>query len=91
MRIATSSPEWFALYREFLDSPEWQKKRALILKRANGTCEGCLSAPASDVHHCVYPQKRSGKLTLADFANQVNYQLRALCRPCHKRETENRR
>lgn len=91
MRIATSSPEWFALYREYLDSPEWAQARALVFKRAGGICEACLHARATQCHHVTYPQRRTGKLTLADFIHQAKWQLRAVCDTCHTRETENRR
>ena len=89
MRIAISSQDWRALYVEFLDSPEWATKRRLILKRSP-LCESCLQTPASEVHHLVYPQKRSGKLTLTDFVKQPSWQLRSVCRSCHQRETEAR-
>ncbi len=89
MRIAIAKDEWRALYVEFLDSPMWQKKRALILKRST-LCEACLHTPATEVHHTVYPQRRTGKLTLADFVRQPNWQLRSVCRSCHQRETEAR-
>lgn len=90
MRVAANAADWRALYLEFLDSAEWQKKRALILRRSS-LCESCLQTPATEVHHTIYPQKRTGKLTLTDFSRQANWQLRSVCRACHQRETEARR
>lgn len=42
-------------YRSYLKSPQWQRKRARIFERANGTCEiaGC-TAWATEIHHKTY-------------------------------------
>lgn len=90
MRIRRTSEEWRALYLEFLHSPDWARKRALVIQRAQGRCECCSVNSATEVHHVTYPQKRSGALTMDDFIHQPNWQLRAICRPCHQRETEAR-
>jgi len=56
-------------------SPKWKKRRALVLKRANHLCECCLSAKATAVHHENYDT----------LFNEVLWDLRAVCRPCHKK------
>lgn len=58
---------------EFLRSPEWRQIRGRVMARANGVCEACLAAPASDVHHVTY---RQGVLPPA-------WLLKAVCRACH--------
>ena len=41
-------------YNEYLNSPEWRKKRAQRISIDNGICQMCLSAPAEEVHHLNY-------------------------------------
>lgn len=62
-------------YDDYLRSPEWKRKAELILRRANHTCEGCLSRPATQVHH----------LTYTNIYNEFAWELRAVCDPCHSR------
>ncbi|NML93786.1 HNH endonuclease [Novosphingobium olei] len=62
-------------YSDYLRSPAWQRRRSKVLSRANHTCEGCLTNPATDVHHLTYAHKG------AEFA----FELVALCEPCHTR------
>jgi 5-methylcytosine-specific restriction endonuclease McrA len=60
-------------YSEYLESPAWARKRALVLKRANGLCEGCGEKPATQVHH----------LTYRHVCNEFLFELVAVCSPCH--------
>lgn len=62
-------------YDDYLRTPEWKRKVALILKRADNTCEGCLSRPATQVHH----------LTYAHIYHEFAWELRAVCDVCHAR------
>lgn len=62
-------------YDDYLRSDAWKRKRDLILKRDGGTCQGCLSRPASEVHH----------LTYAHIREEFAFELVALCGPCHAR------
>lgn len=87
MHVKRTNPEWRALYLQYLHSTAWAEKRALVLKRANHLCESCLTTKATEVHHTVYPQVKSGALTLLHFVRQPAWQLRALCTPCHQHET----
>jgi hypothetical protein len=62
-----------AAYSAYLLSTEWRALRGKVILRANGMCEGCLSAPATEVHHLTY------KHIYKEFA----FELVALCRTCH--------
>lgn len=65
---------WSADYAEYLQSPEWRAKRALIVQRANGQCERCQKPTRRfQVHHKTYV--RQGEELLSD--------LEALCAQCH--------
>jgi hypothetical protein len=60
-------------YSEYLKSPEWEAQRRKVLNRANHICEGCLVAPATEVHHLTYD----------NIYNELAFQLVAICRACH--------
>lgn len=60
-------------YKAYLASPEWKAKRALVMRRAAGICEGCGLVRATDVHH----------LTYRNFMDELLFQLVAVCRGCH--------
>lgn len=62
-------------YGDYLRSPRWRALRDKVLRRATGVCEGCLDAPAIDVHHLSYAHK----------GDEFAFELRALCRSCHDR------
>jgi hypothetical protein len=62
-------------YSGRLQSPEWLRKRDLVLKRDGGVCRGCLSRPATQVHH----------LTYANFGREFAFELISLCDGCHNR------
>jgi hypothetical protein len=64
--------DWYA---EYLKSPEWQLKRALVLDRCNSVCEGCMRERATIAHHTTY--KNIG----AEFL----FELVGVCRGCHDR------
>lgn len=64
---------WFDWYNKYLSSPEWKAKRAEVLRRARGVCEGCLNQEAVQVHHLTY--KRVG--------NEMLFDLVAVCNDCH--------
>lgn len=72
---ARADAEWQSQYDEYLQSPEWRAKRAKVLQRAKGICEGCLDAPATVVHHLNY----------WNVMDELLFQLVALCEPCHAR------
>ena len=67
--------DWRKGYDDYLRSPRWKAKAAKIMERAGGTCEGCLSREATEVHHRTYEH------VFEEFA----FELIALCSPCHRR------
>jgi hypothetical protein len=73
--IARRKAEWKAVYRRYLASADWRSVRERVLNRAWGTCEGCLEAPATEVHHRTY----------AHVGDELLFELVAICRPCHER------
>jgi 5-methylcytosine-specific restriction endonuclease McrA len=70
--------QWQARYQVYLRSPVWAERRRKVLDRASGTCEGCLSARATEVHHVTY----------AHVGEEFLWELRAICRSCHERVTD---
>lgn len=80
------NPRWKKKYREYLDSPVWERKREIVKIRAmrprlkDGICvfvptceaEGCENE-VEHIHHTTYDNV--GKEELKD--------LKALCRECH--------
>ena len=75
--------QWHALYAEYLRGDTWRRKRNLVLRRANGICEGCGTASALQVHHTSYPQgcwPGSNEW----IAQEKLFDLRAICRSCHE-------
>jgi len=66
---------WFYEHKAYLNSSEWRCKRDLVLKRADGLCEGCRVNFATVVHHLKYD----------NWKNEFLFELVAVCRPCHDR------
>lgn len=62
-------------YVETLSTPEWRYLRERVHLRAKHTCEACLNAQSTVVHH----------LTYGHGVYPPAWELRALCRPCHDR------
>ncbi len=62
-------------YGEYLLSPQWRRKRQLVLERDNHLCQGCRNATATEVHH----------LTYRDIYDEFLFQLIGLCEGCHDR------
>lgn len=60
-------------YSTYLRSPEWVKKRQLVMRRSDGVCEGCMEAEAVHVHHLTYEH----------VGNELLFELVALCETCH--------
>lgn len=67
------SAEWHNTHDEYLQSPEWESKREVILRRDNYTCQRCQAASAAVVHHITYQ----------NLCNEYDFELVALCRHCH--------
>ncbi len=64
---------WHDAYTGYLKGAQWDNRRRLVLKRANGLCEGCRNQPATQVHHLTY--RRVG--------NEMLFDLVAVCDHCH--------
>jgi hypothetical protein len=67
--------EWWDKYNEYLCSSEWHERRALVMDRAGGLCEGCRERQASQVNHLTYDH------VTAEFL----WELVAICDECHRR------
>lgn len=62
-------------YSTYLQSPEWQQRRARCRRDARNRCEACKFKGPLDAHH----------LTYARIFNEDQTDLMALCRECHDR------
>ena len=62
-------------YRDYLKSDAWRRKRYVVLKRDNWTCQEC-GAKATEVHHLKYAKYQIGKEPI--------HWLVSLCSPCHR-------
>ena len=62
-------------YRAYLLTPQWREKRELVIRHADGLCQGCGIQPAEQVHH----------LTYQNIGNEFLWELRAVCKDCHER------
>lgn len=65
-------------YKLYLKSPEWKSKRKSVLSRDGYTCQACLEAPATEVHHLTYDH----------IFNEPLFDLVSVCGPCHQAITE---
>ena len=64
-------------YREYLKSDAWKRKRYVVLRRDNWTCQLC-GAKATEVHHKKYAKYQIGK-------EPIKW-LVSLCAPCHREQ-----
>lgn len=71
--------QFVGTYREYLDSPQWRKKRRAALKIHGERCGVCGSAERLEAHHLHYR-------TL--FMESPRDDLAILCRDCHAIEHE---
>lgn len=63
------------LYRQYLRSPEWKRKRDAVFDREKGICQGCLNEPIEHVHHATYTHQY----------DELLFQLIGLCENCHRK------
>lgn len=68
------SDAWWQSYTAYLKSPQWARKRVLVLRRDGGLCQACLESPATDVHHKTYEH----------VFDEPLFDLESVCRPCHE-------
>ena len=64
-------------YRAYLKTDAWQRKRYVVFKRDNWTCQEC-GAKATEVHHLKYAKYQIGK-------EPIDW-LVSLCSPCHRKK-----
>lgn len=62
-------------YEDYLQTPEWQDRRASALARAGERCQVCNADRELQVHHRTYERR----------GNEDPGDLTVLCRPCHAR------
>jgi 5-methylcytosine-specific restriction endonuclease McrA len=74
IKNSDDSAFWDA-YEKYLASSEWKAKRARVLERAAGVCEGCGETEATQIHHISYEHVG------AEFL----FELVAVCDACHER------
>lgn len=65
--------EWADSAAHYYNSDEWRKRRDLALRRDQWTCQACLAAPATEVHHLSY----------AHFGAEPLFELTSVCSSCH--------
>ena len=78
IRRAAKVEEWqrkLQDYHDYLKSPAWHERRRLVLERDGYVCRGCLTAPATIVHHLTYDH----------IMNELLWELTSVCRDCHDR------
>ncbi|PKN71233.1 MAG: hypothetical protein CVU54_02085 [Deltaproteobacteria bacterium HGW-Deltaproteobacteria-12] len=74
---------WEQKYREYIQSPTWEKKRKEALERVDHKCQKCGHTQWSrklNVHHLTYER----------FMNELPEDLKVVCTICHKIEDEKR-
>ena len=62
-------------YALYLQSPEWKNRSRLTLERDRYKCQGCLNAPATEVHHKNYDHR----------GDELLFDLVSVCRACHEK------
>ena len=64
-------------YRAYLKTDAWRRKRYVVLKRDNWTCQYC-GTKATEVHHLKYAKYNIGK-------EPIKW-LVSICAPCHRKQ-----
>lgn len=80
--LAISNANQIKTYRDLLKTPQWRRKRKLILNRDKNHCLNCNSRKNLQVHHRQY---QFNKIT-GDFIVPWDYDnkyLISLCDKCH--------
>ena len=63
-------------YAEYLKSDAWRRKRFVVLRRDNWTCQYC-GAKATEVHHKRYAR---------NIGREPIHWLVSLCKQCHRNQ-----
>lgn len=64
-----------AKYDQYLQSPIWKQKAAIVKERDKYLCQMCLKEKATDVHHITYER----------IFNELTSDLISVCRSCHSK------
>jgi hypothetical protein len=67
-------------YGAYLQTDAWLAKRSQALARDKGICQGCLTRPATQVHHQTYEH----------IGDELLFELISVCDDCHARLHEDR-
>lgn len=67
--------DWWDRYNAYLQSPEWARRRAAVLRRDGGICQGCGNRPATQAHHHHYRR----------VFDEMLFDLIAVCTECHEK------
>ena len=69
--------EWWQWYKEYLQSPEWQRRADRCKRQAGYKCEECGATDTTlHAHH----------LTYKNVGNERASELKCLCEGCHREE-----
>lgn len=60
-------------YAAYLKTPEWRERRAKVIDRENGLCQGCREKRITEIHHLTYDNR----------GDELLFQLVGLCSDCH--------
>jgi len=77
-KVWSASPtneNWWAMYTAYLNSDEWDEKRAKVLARDHHRCRLCSAVSNLQVHHPPIAYRHIGDENIDD--------LTTLCEPCH--------
>lgn len=72
--VEKRNEEFWTNYDKYLKTEEWKRRRELVFKRDNNTCQACLVRPATQVHHLTYKR----------IFNEPLFDLVSICTACHK-------
>lgn len=79
-QFAAQEDDFWAKYDAYLQTPEWRMRRAKVMSRCGGACEGCLEKSATEVHHLTYDH----------VFDEFLFELVGMCANCHSRIHINR-
>ena len=70
-------------YQKLLNSPQWSRKRSLILSRDNNRCKNCGDNKKLQIHHRQYQYNNITNALVKPWEYDNKY-LITLCESCHK-------
>jgi hypothetical protein len=78
--VRAQRDDWWAWYRDYLETPKWKRKRIAVIKR-DQVCKACETRPAVQAHHLSY----------ARVGDEPLFDLVGVCLECHKKLHARRR